>query len=101
MQIKATNWLPTDEVDACNGDLVVAITEVIVGHTILAENLFGLNPKTLENCWKRMGLLPFLFPADATRRKKERGPRRGGGRARSRQVAAFLVHYLTTSSTST
>jgi hypothetical protein len=26
-----------------------------------------------------MGPLPFLFPADATERKKERGPRSGDG----------------------
>ena len=34
LHIKATNWLP----HACNGNLVMAITEVIAGHTILTEN---------------------------------------------------------------
>jgi hypothetical protein len=29
---------PADEIDACNGDLVVAIAKVIVGNTILVEN---------------------------------------------------------------
>jgi hypothetical protein len=55
LHIKATNWSSADEINACNSDFVVAITEVIVGHTIptenhliLPKNLFGLNPKTLE-----------------------------------------------------
>jgi hypothetical protein len=46
----ATTWLPTNEIDACKGDLVVTITEVIAGNTISTENhlispedLFGLN----------------------------------------------------------
>ena len=38
LQIMATTWPPTDEIDACNGDLVVAITEFIAGHTILTGN---------------------------------------------------------------
>jgi len=67
---------------AYNNDLVVAITEVIVGPTIPIENhlissevLFGLNPKTLpKTAGKRMGRLPFLSPADVPERKKERGP---------------------------
>jgi hypothetical protein len=37
-QIKATNWPPADKTDACNGDLTVAITEVIVGNTIPSKN---------------------------------------------------------------
>ena len=52
LQIKATNWLPADEIDPCNGDLVVTITEVIAGNTIPTENhlissvdLFESNPK--------------------------------------------------------
>jgi len=80
LHIKATNWLP----HACNGNLVMAITEVIAGHTIPTENhlilpkkSFGLNTKTLENCGKRMDPLPFLASADAPERK-ERGPRRDG-----------------------
>ena len=53
LQIKATNWLPADEIDVCNDDLVVVITEVIADHTNLAENhmispeIYLANPKTL------------------------------------------------------
>jgi hypothetical protein len=46
---------PADEIDVCDGDLVVAIIEVTAGNTIPTENhlisskdLFGLNPKQLE-----------------------------------------------------
>jgi hypothetical protein len=38
LQIKIINWPPVDKIDAWNGDLVVAITEVIAGHTIPTEN---------------------------------------------------------------
>ena len=38
LQIKATNWPPADEFDACNDDLIVAIAEVIAGHTIPTKN---------------------------------------------------------------
>jgi hypothetical protein len=38
LQIKATNWPSTDQIDACNGDLVVAIIEVITENTIPTEN---------------------------------------------------------------
>jgi len=34
----ATNWLPADEIDVCNDDLVVVITEDIADHTNPAEN---------------------------------------------------------------
>jgi hypothetical protein len=44
-----------DEIDACDGNLIVAIIEVAAGNTIPTENhlilskdLFGLNPKQLE-----------------------------------------------------
>jgi hypothetical protein len=47
----ATTWPSADEIDACNGDHVVAIIKVIIGNMILIENhlispedLFGLNP---------------------------------------------------------
>jgi len=33
-----------------------------------------------------MGPLPFLSPADAPKRKKERGPRRGGGGSEEREL---------------
>jgi hypothetical protein len=65
LQIKAPNWPPANEIDARNGDLVVAITEVIVGNTILTEkylispeDLFGLNPNLdMKPAKKRMGPL--------------------------------------------
>ena len=53
LQIMATNWPPADEIDACNDDLVVVITEVIAYRTNLAENhmispeIYLANPKTL------------------------------------------------------
>ena len=49
----ATNWLPADEIDVCNDDLVVVITEVIADHTNPAENhmispeIYLASPKTL------------------------------------------------------
>ena len=52
LEIKVIN----DEIDAYSGDLIVAITQVITGNTILTENHLILleiyldsNPKTLEN----------------------------------------------------
>ena len=55
MQIEATNWPPANEIDACNDDLIVAITEVIAEHTnptgnhlISSEDYLDSNPKTLE-----------------------------------------------------
>ena len=53
LQIMATNWPPPDEIDACNDDLVVVITEVIADHTNPAENhmispkIYLANAKTL------------------------------------------------------
>jgi len=38
LQIKAANWPPADEINTCNGDLIVTITEVITGNTIPTEN---------------------------------------------------------------
>jgi len=38
LHINATNWPSADEIDACNSDLVVAITEVIARNTIIIEN---------------------------------------------------------------
>ena len=52
-QIMATNWPPADEIDACNDDLVMVITEVIADHTNPAKNhmispkIYLANPKTL------------------------------------------------------
>jgi len=49
----ATNWPPAAEIDACNDDLVVVITEIIADQTNQAENhMISLknylaNPKTL------------------------------------------------------
>jgi hypothetical protein len=52
----ATTWLAANEIDACNGDLIVAIIEVIAINTIPTKNhlsspkdLFGLNPKQFKN----------------------------------------------------
>jgi hypothetical protein len=47
-QINATNWPPTDKTNACNGDLAVAITEVIIGNTIPTENYLILLEDLLE-----------------------------------------------------
>jgi len=48
----AITWPSTDEIDACNSDLIVAIIEVIAENTIsienrliLSEDLFGPNSK--------------------------------------------------------
>jgi hypothetical protein len=38
--------LPADEIDACNDDLVMAITEVIAGNTMPTENHL-ISPKDL------------------------------------------------------
>jgi hypothetical protein len=38
--------LPADEIDACNCDLIMAITEVIAGNTILTEN-YLISPEDL------------------------------------------------------
>jgi len=38
LQIKAANWPPANEIDTCNDDLVVTITEVITENTIPTEN---------------------------------------------------------------
>ena len=89
LQIKVTNWPPADEIDACNGDLIVAITEVIAGNTILTENhpissvdLFGqtLDKPDIKLRKKEMSALS-LPPIEASKRKKKRGPRwrRGDG----------------------
>jgi hypothetical protein len=60
LQIKATNWPPANEIDASNGDLVVAITEVIARNMTLLENQLispkdiGLNPKQLDmKLWEK------------------------------------------------
>jgi hypothetical protein len=37
-QINATNWPPANEIDAYNGDLVAAITEVIAENTMPTKN---------------------------------------------------------------
>ena len=57
LQIEATNWPLANEIDACNDDLVVTITEVIAEHTnptrnhlISSEDYLDSNPKTLKKC---------------------------------------------------
>ena len=65
MQIEATNWPPANEIDACNDDLVVAITEVIAehinstrNHLILSEDYLDSNPKTIEKCGEKNEWVP-------------------------------------------
>jgi hypothetical protein len=61
LQINATNWPSADEIDVCNSDLVMAITEVITrnmiatkNHLISLKDLFGLNPKQLDmKLWEK------------------------------------------------
>jgi hypothetical protein len=80
LQINATNWPPTDEIDVCNDDLVMAITEVIIGNTILTKNhlvsptdLFRLNPKQLDmKLWEK-GCVPS---PSCPRQMHQRGRRR-------------------------
>jgi len=94
LHIKAIDWPPADEIDACNDDLIVAIIEVMVeitipteNHLILPKDLFRLNPKQLD-IEKMMGSLPFLSLADAAlgaaaaaavARNRRCSRRRGGG----------------------
>jgi len=57
-----TTWASTDEISACNDDLVMAIIEVIAGnvenHLISPEDLFGLNPKQLKKIEKLKRWVP-------------------------------------------
>jgi len=72
LQIKAVNWPPADEIDTCNDDLVVTITEVITGNTIptkssdLPEIYLDSNPKTLEETRKKDGFSPLLVSGRVT-----------------------------------
>lgn len=81
MQIMATNnWCSAEDIDAYNGDLVVAVTGVFVCNKILTENnmillvdSFRLDPKQtrLKSCYKReMAHLSFLPQTDSLERKK-------------------------------
>ena len=83
LQIKATNWPPADEIDPCNNDLVVTITEVIAGNTISTENhlissvdLFEANPKQLDIKLrgKKDGSPPLLFSGKCTGEEEGKGP---------------------------
>jgi hypothetical protein len=83
LQIKTTNWPPADEINTCNSDLVMAITEVIAGcmipienHLISSIDLFSqtLNKLGIKLRKREMGPLSFLPPTDAPERKKEEGP---------------------------
>ena len=73
--------MPADEIDTCNDDLVVAITEIIVGKpdpyrksSNFTEKFIELNPKQLgrKTTEKRISHLLFLSPEDALERKKKR-----------------------------
>jgi hypothetical protein len=46
LQIKATKWPSANEIDACNGDLVVTITEVIAVNAMSTKNHL-ISPKDL------------------------------------------------------
>jgi hypothetical protein len=67
---KATNWPLANEIDTCDGDLVV-----VAGNTVLTENhlispydLFGLNPKQLNMQLRRKKMGPHepMAPQDST-----------------------------------
>lgn len=74
------NWCPAEDIDAYNGDLVMAVTGVFVCNKILTENnmislvdSFRLDPKQtiLKSCYKRdMTHLSFLPQTDSLERKK-------------------------------
>ena len=75
LQIEATNWPPANEIDACNDDLVVTITEVIAEHTnptrnhlSSSEDYLDSNPKTLEECgeMEKDGSPPLLVSGRRT-----------------------------------
>ena len=75
LQIEATNWPLANEIDACNDDLVVTITEVIAentnptgNHLILSEDYLDSNPKTLEECgeMEKDGSPPLLVSSRRT-----------------------------------
>jgi hypothetical protein len=82
LQIKTTNWPPADEINTCNSDLVMAITEVIAGNMIPIENhlissvdLFGQTLNKLGIKLRKREMSPLsLPPTDAPERKKEEGP---------------------------
>jgi hypothetical protein len=74
-----TNWSPADEIDTCNGNLIVATNKVIVANKILTEHymislidLSELNSKQIKykNCWYLI-----LFMAESGEKKKKREPR--------------------------
>jgi len=84
----ATNWSSTDEIDACNGDFVMAIIKVITGnntptknHLILSVYLFGLNlkQKDIKTKIRERYPLSFLSPPNTSKRKNERAPRQRRG----------------------
>ena len=77
LEIKVIN----DEIDACSGDLIVAITQVITGNTILTENHLILleiyldsNPKTLEETGEKDGFSPLLVSGRVAGEEEEEGP---------------------------
>ena len=79
----ATNWPPADEIDACNDDLVVAITKAIAEHTnstgshlIASEDYLNSNPKTLEKCEEKEkdGSPPLLVFIRRTGEEEGEGP---------------------------
>jgi hypothetical protein len=119
LQIKAAGWPSADEIDACNGDFVVAITQIIAEITISAENhlnlpknLFGLNSKQLDiKKWEKVWVLYPYCPLQTHWRRRKRGAlgvaaamavarnrrcgrRRGGGGSRLTQFIYVYHIYI-------
>lgn len=70
-----TNWSPADEIDTCNGNLIVATNKVIAANKILTEHymislidLSELNSKQIryKNCWYLI-----LFMAESGEKKRK------------------------------
>jgi hypothetical protein len=83
----ATNWPSINEIDPCNDDLVVAITEVIISnkfstknHLITPVNLFKLNPEqTKSKNYERKRCDPSPSYHRQTPREERRAARASGG----------------------
>jgi hypothetical protein len=83
LQIKVTNCPRTDEIDAYNGNLVVAIIEVIAGNMIPTKNHLNHRQTGTKNCGKKRWVPSPCY----LRQKHRRGRRRenvGGGMVTAR-----------------
>jgi hypothetical protein len=99
LQVMATTWLPTNEIDTCKGDLVVIITEVIAGNTISTDNhlispkdLFGLNPKQLEKKLWEKRWVPCGGGDGGEEQELQQAAWRGGSGI-CEKVCVFLKHF--------